>query len=549
MDSLPFVGPLELNHDAMLLVTANQPRKWRLATYETYTPKGWTTSSTQTILDGPQQNGVSQAPRLSYRAEIRMTVRTQGIMNEIATAGIPIGSTIDSVVHLSNEPRFDIALDGEQSEYLPPSVAGVRDALMGAGGEDVESTIADAGLFQTLRSETSLVLQRVGDDVAPRLGLEFAQHLVPPRTYESVGEVSIASAAHLRAAGRDYPLPISDRYLQLPIGFPERVRAQALELAQGWENPYDIAVSVQTFLKTIPYSTTIQPPPVGVDAVEWFIFENHVGFCNYYASAMITMLRSLEIPARLAVGFAPGDFDRDRGVWVVQARHYHAWPEVYFPNLGWIEFEPTNSGVQRSLALLDSPSAGRSGGIVTPLDVVPNCPSDVEGCDEIAQEDDIFNAGAVPAAVGSVGGLGRWAILGLSIAGLVLLFGAGAYVWRSGSQTLKSPASRSFLLLRWLGRVLGDGRRAAETPVEFGDRLAVRLPRYRDSLREIAFAYTYSRYGGGDPLSSEDARGLRNAVSTARRAAFLVSFTQLARLWSWPLVGRLLPRSSISRSS
>lgn len=548
-DSLPFAGPLELNQDAMLLVTANKPRKWRLATYETYTSEGWTKSSIQTTLGGPQQKGVSQAPTLSNRTEIKMTVRTQGIMDEIATAGIPVGTTIDSVMHLSKGPRFDIALNGEQSQYLPPSVAAVRSALMGAGGENVESTIAGAGFLQALESDTRLVLQRVEDDVAPRLGLEFAQHLVPPRTYESVGDVSIASSEQLRAAGRDYPLPISDRYLQLPIDFPERVRALALELAQGRENPYDIAVSVQAFLKRIPYSTTIESPPAGVDAVGWFIFENHVGFCNYYASAMITMLRSLKIPARLAVGFAPGDFDRDRGMWVVQARHYHAWPEVYFPHLGWIEFEPTNSGVQRSLALLDSPPAGRLSGIVTPLDVVPDCPSGVEECDEIAQEDDIFDAGAVPDAAGPRGGMGRWAVLGVSIAGLVLLFGGCAYVWRSGSQTLKSPASRSFLLLRWLGRVSGDGRWAAETPVEFSDRLAARLPRYRDSFREIAFAYTYSRYGGGDPPSSEDARCLRNAVSAVRRAAFLVPFTQLSRLWSWRLIDRSLPRSSTSRSS
>ena len=68
-----------------------------------------------------------------------------------------------------------------------------------------------------------------------------------------------------------------------------------------------------------------------------------------YASAMITMLRSLGIPARLVVGFAPGTKDAQRGGWLVRAENYHAWPEVYFPGHGWVEFEPTPAAVQPSL--------------------------------------------------------------------------------------------------------------------------------------------------------------------------------------------------------
>ena len=547
-DSLPFVGPLELNDDAMLLVTASKPRRWRMATYEVYTSEGWTTSSTQSTAGGELSATPPGAATLDHRTEVRVAVRTQGIMDEVATAGIPFGSTIDSVMNVSKTPLFEMELDTTQAVYLPKSVAAVRDALVRNSGDDVASAITDAGLVQTGGDDSRLVLQRAADDIAPRLGLEFAQHLVPPRTYESVGHVSVASAVDLRGAGREYPLPISDRYLQLPIDFPERVRAQALELAEGWQNPYDIAVSVQAFLRTIPYSTTIQAPPEGVDAVEWFIFENHVGFCNYYASAMITMLRSLGIPARLAVGFAPGDFDRERGVWVVEARHYHAWPEVYFPNLGWVEFEPTNSAVQRSLALLNSPSPVGSGGIATPGDIAEDCPSGVEDCSDIAVEGDLSDAGVVPPAPTLDRDFGSWLALGASIAVLAMLFSGAVYVLRLGSQALSSPAGRAFLLLRWLGRVTEGGRRASETPLEFGERLAARLPRYAGAIREIAFAYTFHRYAGGDPPAWDEVMSLRKAVATTRRAALAVPFTQLPRLWSWLPLGRSLPRSGTRRA-
>ena len=73
------------------------------------------------------------------------------------------------------------------------------------------------------------------------------------------------------------------------------------------DNPHDMAESIQAHLGTLPYSTDIVGPPADRDGVDWFLNELGVGCCQYYASAMITMLRSLGIPARLVVGFTPGD--------------------------------------------------------------------------------------------------------------------------------------------------------------------------------------------------------------------------------------------------
>ena len=259
--SLPFTAPVALNEDPMLLVASDRPRKWRLTAFETYTSEGWTASGYESRPGGVRLEPQTGAPPLTHRAETRISVRTQGIMSEIATAGIPVGSTIDNVVLVSGQPSFDVALEGEQVDFLPPSVAAVRETLVQGRGASIGQTLAGAGLSTIAEDDRGLILQRLEEDVAPRVALMFQQRLIPPRSYESLGDVSTASAADLTAAGSDYPLSITDRYLQLPTDFPARVRGKARELAEGHDNPYDVAISIQAFLRTIPYSTEVEAPP------------------------------------------------------------------------------------------------------------------------------------------------------------------------------------------------------------------------------------------------------------------------------------------------
>jgi hypothetical protein len=91
------------------------------------------------------------------------------------------------------------------------------------------------------------------------------------------------------------------------------------------------------------YSETVQPPPgrdaSGQDAVVAFL-RNKRGYCVQFASAMAVMARSLGIPARVGVGFLPGDRTQD-GRWEITVRDAHAWPELYFASVGWVRFEPT----------------------------------------------------------------------------------------------------------------------------------------------------------------------------------------------------------------
>lgn len=187
-------------------------------------------------------------------------------------------------------------------------------------------------------------------------------------SYQVRASLSSATVAQLREAGDEYPSWIAERYLQIPDTITDRTKELAAQIAVGHENNYDRVQAVTNFLReNLTYSDTVPNPPSGQEPIDWILFDHRQAFCNYYATAEVIMLRSLGIPARLAVGYAQGDrlsfegieeiptvvpgsenipeeqteFTTTRDTYTVRHRDAHAWPEVYFPDLGWVEFEPT----------------------------------------------------------------------------------------------------------------------------------------------------------------------------------------------------------------
>jgi len=186
-------------------------------------------------------------------------------------------------------------------------------------------------------------------------------------TYQVEASLTTATQEQLREAGTDYPSWITSRYLQLPENITPRTIELAESIAGNLDNPYDITQAVTDFLRTsLKYSDTVPEGPPGQEPIDWVLFEHKEAFCNYYATAEIIILRSLGIPARMAVGYAEGERTAIGGIedvpilgpggqnippgiqiegnlFTVRHKDAHAWPEVYFPNVGWVEFEPTVS--------------------------------------------------------------------------------------------------------------------------------------------------------------------------------------------------------------
>jgi transglutaminase-like putative cysteine protease len=163
----------------------------------------------------------------------------------------------------------------------------------------------------------------------------------PGQAYDVLASISQATIFELQQSGTDYPDWVKDRYLQLSPTTTQRTMDLAKQITRGLDNPLDQTLAIIQFLReNITYVETIPPPAPDQDALDWFLFDYQKGFCNYYASAAVVMLRSLGIPARFVVGYSTGEVQED-GQFLVRKMEAHAWPEVYFSGLGWVEFEPT----------------------------------------------------------------------------------------------------------------------------------------------------------------------------------------------------------------
>ncbi len=148
----------------------------------------------------------------------------------------------------------------------------------------------------------------------------------------------------LESAGAAYPRFILERYLQLPPSVTARTHTLAREITVGGATPYEQVRAVNQYLWTqYRYDLSIGPQRKAGDAVDYFLFEERRGYCEQFASAMVVLLRSAGIPARLATGYTPGTVHPLTGLLEIRNSDAHAWVEVFFPGTGWVEFEPTPS--------------------------------------------------------------------------------------------------------------------------------------------------------------------------------------------------------------
>ena len=159
-------------------------------------------------------------------------------------------------------------------------------------------------------------------------------------------QTPVVTAARLRTAGTDYPAAIRTRYLQLPESTPARVGEFTSNLTSDAATPYQKAVTIRDWLETNKqYSLSVRKPRGNI--ADAFIFQMERGYCVYFATTMVAMLRTQGIPARFVVGYTPGQrVSQDE--WVVRGLDSHAWVEVYFPDVGWVRFDPTPAAPRQS---------------------------------------------------------------------------------------------------------------------------------------------------------------------------------------------------------
>ncbi len=163
--------------------------------------------------------------------------------------------------------------------------------------------------------------------------------------YEGFSHLPTMNVAELLAASAEYPEEIRATYLQLPRLDP-RIPELAKQITARAVTPFDKTITVENYLRSrFTYTLNLTGKP-GRDPLAHFLFETRAGHCEYFASAMAIMLRTLGIPTREVNGFLPGEYNDLGGDYIVRASDAHSWVEVYFPGTGWMTFDPTPPSVE-----------------------------------------------------------------------------------------------------------------------------------------------------------------------------------------------------------
>ncbi|MEZ4859902.1 MAG: transglutaminaseTgpA domain-containing protein [Caldilineaceae bacterium] len=324
-------------------------------------------------------------------------------------------------------------------------------------------------------------------------------------TYTVISRQTEVTVRQLEESSNDYPQAIRDKYLQLPDTYSARVAEVARSVTESQPTAYAKAKALETYLRGIPYDDKIPAPPANTDPIEYFLFDVQAGYCDYYATAMATMLRSLGIPARTASGYAEGSYDEESGLFFVTEADAHTWVEVYFPEYGWIEFEPTAGE-----SVLSRPSGVDYNPGENDLLDPGNPYADQASTLDNPMEDELLNPSFsdLPLDGGALGGNNRGGLFGWPwwvwalLTPLLLLAGIWGLrrspVWGPSTFTSDLPPILYDRLQRWTDR-LGIYLPANETPYEHSRRLVRALPQGRTAIQRIIQRYVVHRFSRQQP--------------------------------------------------
>lgn len=325
------------------------------------------------------------------------------------------------------------------------------------------------------------------------------------QVYRVEADIPVYDEAALRAANGAYPEWVTARYLGLPEDVPARVTALARDLTATAPTAYDRARAIESYLREIPYSLDVPEPPARREVTDYFLFDLQRGYCDYYATAMAVLARAAGLPARLAVGYASGSYDAERGEYTVREAEAHAWTQVYFTGYGWVDFEPTR-------------------GRAAPGRAEPLTQGGPPPRGEVSSE---------PTAGEAAGTAVRWGGVALVVLGAAALVWLGAEAWRWRRLQPGAVVTRLYGRVYATAARLGVAVRPSDTPHEVVGKLASHFEEgqrarqaawwgpARATVEAITAWYEKTTYGGRAPDRAESAR-LVESWARARGRVWLV---------------------------
>ncbi len=421
------------------VVRSPQPSYWRVKIYDTYTSQGWSNRPITAYLPEEEVSWDDFGASVNYD-RITYTVTTNIKTDALLMSGNYVSSDTD--------------------------------AMVGTSYGDIVSV------------------------TAPRV-------LGPGEHYTVTSDIPSLSPGALSRVDGDYPSSISYQYLRLPADFPDEIKLLSENITSGAETPYQKVLAIDNYLSRFSYEAEIEAPPAGVDGMRHFLFNQKSGFCLYFASAMTVMLRSVDVPARLAVGYVPVEPGEHEGEYILRNKHYHAWPQAYFTGYGWVDLEatPGSAGSRISIetpwAAAGPPPEQPQRDILQPWQILPYW-YQMYGISQDAPEPkpSIYRA-RLPFAEEL-----KQAMFILLIVVVISLFMATVllvlrsvfyrWLWRVDREHL---ASGIYSKMCRLASMAGLEPRPQQTPYEFAAVLAAEFPTQAAVLDDIVRAYAENRFG------------------------------------------------------
>ncbi|MGI8759062.1 MAG: DUF3488 and transglutaminase-like domain-containing protein [Acidimicrobiales bacterium] len=327
--------------------------------------------------------------------------------------------------------------------------------------------------------------------------------------YRVVSELADITGPELAQVPSLAPAEVAETYTALPAGFSEAVGSEAARVVQGSATQYDKARLLQDHFRGGAFSYDLSVPPGhGGDDLERFLFETRRGYCEQFAGAYAAMARAVGLPARVAVGFTPGE-RQDDGRFSVRGLNAHAWPEVFLAGYGWVAFEPTPgrgmpraeayTGVPEQQATPENPNTATTlapTGVSPPATAPPAAPTTVAPGDR--------PKGPGPEAPGSPWP-GSRLLIALTAVGAPLLWWATLAMVMRRRRARRRSASTSGaerVLVSWAEVEEALARAGAppqhwETPIEYARRAAAATGVDHRLLSALAGVTTAAGYGPG----------------------------------------------------
>jgi len=291
------------------------------------------------------------------------------------------------------------------------------------------------------------------------------------------------------------------RALRLPAGFNPRTLALAGKLREGAANDRQVLQRAIDFLRGGNYVYTLEPPVLGRESVDEFLFDTRAGFCEHFSSAFVFLMRAAGIPARVVTGYQGGDLNPVDQIITVRQSDAHAWTEVYLRDLGWLRVDPTAAAAPSRIDAGLSRAVPQDAGL--PLLMRPQFEwlrSARYNWEAVAHRWNVWVLGYNPdrqrdllSFVGMRDADWRnlTALLFTVLGVLTALLG----IWALRNFVKPDPVQRAWLAFcRKLG-ARGLERAPSEGPRDYAERAARSLPTSDDAIRRIADLYIGLRYG------------------------------------------------------